>query len=63
MVFEADCTFTTLEIEFIEAPADDEASDIHIYYFQKNASQKQFAKELWERIRRECMFFPFARPE
>ena len=29
-------------------------SDIHIYYFQKNASQKQFAKELWQRIRYEC---------
>jgi len=29
------------------------AFDIHIYYFQKNASQLKFAKELWERIRRE----------
>lgn len=29
-------------------------SDIHIYYFQKNPTQLQFARELWERIRREC---------
>jgi len=29
------------------------AFDIHIYYFQKNPTQKKFAKELWERIRRE----------
>ena len=29
-------------------------SDIHVYYFQKNASQMKFARELWERIRREC---------
>ncbi|PMD48342.1 hypothetical protein L207DRAFT_505371 [Hyaloscypha variabilis F] len=29
------------------------AFDIHIYYFQKNANQKKFARELWERIRRE----------
>lgn len=29
-------------------------SDVHVYYMQANASQKQFAKELWERIRREC---------
>ncbi|KIN02027.1 hypothetical protein OIDMADRAFT_18785 [Oidiodendron maius Zn] len=27
--------------------------DVHIYYFQNNLSQTQFAKELWERIRRE----------
>jgi len=27
--------------------------DIHIYYFQHNQSQKTFAKELYERIRRE----------
>jgi len=27
--------------------------DIHIYYFQNNPAQKQFARELWERIRRE----------
>jgi len=27
--------------------------DIHIYHFQKNAEQKKFARELWERIRRE----------
>jgi Dopa 4,5-dioxygenase family len=30
-------------------------SDIHVYYFQKNASQMKFARELWERIRRECL--------
>ncbi|TVY16037.1 putative 21.2 kDa protein [Lachnellula arida] len=29
------------------------AFDIHIYYFQKNETQKKFAFELWERIRRE----------
>jgi len=29
------------------------AFDIHIYYFQNNAEQLKFAKELWERIRRE----------
>jgi hypothetical protein len=29
-------------------------SDVHIYYFQANETQKKFAKELWERIRREC---------
>jgi len=28
--------------------------DIHIYYFQKNPEQKKYARELWERIRREC---------
>jgi len=27
--------------------------DVHIYYFQENEEQKKFAKELWERIRRE----------
>lgn len=31
-------------------------SDVHIYYFQENAEQKTFARELWERIRRECEF-------
>lgn len=29
--------------------------DVHIYYFQSNETQTQYAKELWERIRRECM--------
>jgi len=29
-------------------------SDVHIYYFQNNGIQKKFARELWERIRREC---------
>lgn len=32
-------------------------SDIHVYYFQANPEQTKFAKELWERIRRECKFF------
>lgn len=32
-----------------------EASDVHIYYYQNNESQAKYAKELWERIRRECM--------
>ncbi|KAK1237062.1 hypothetical protein MKX07_000484 [Trichoderma sp. CBMAI-0711] len=27
--------------------------DIHIYYFQNNKEQAQYARELWERIRRE----------
>ncbi|KAI4861578.1 DOPA-like domain-containing protein [Hypoxylon rubiginosum] len=27
--------------------------DVHIYYFQTNETQTQYAKELWERIRRE----------
>ncbi|KAG0649746.1 hypothetical protein D0Z07_3727 [Hyphodiscus hymeniophilus] len=27
--------------------------DIHVYYFQKNPSQLQFARELWQRIRLE----------
>jgi hypothetical protein len=29
-------------------------SDIHIYYLQTNETQVKYAKELWERIRREC---------
>jgi Dopa 4,5-dioxygenase family len=28
--------------------------DVHIYYYQENAEQRQYARELWERIRREC---------
>jgi DOPA 4,5-dioxygenase len=31
-------------------------SDVHIYYFQENVGQKTFARELWERVRRECEF-------
>ena len=31
------------------------AFDIHVYYFQERQVQKDFAKSLWERIRRECM--------
>ncbi|KAK3303373.1 DOPA-like domain-containing protein [Chaetomium strumarium] len=27
--------------------------DVHIYYFQNNAEQSQYARELWERVRRE----------
>ncbi|SPO06403.1 uncharacterized protein DNG_09092 [Cephalotrichum gorgonifer] len=27
--------------------------DVHIYYFQENEVQTKYAKELWERIRRE----------
>ncbi|GAO19273.1 uncharacterized protein UV8b_04971 [Ustilaginoidea virens] len=27
--------------------------DVHIYYFQWNAEQTKYARELWERIRRE----------
>jgi aromatic ring-cleaving dioxygenase len=29
-------------------------SDVHVYYFQQNKEQATYAKELWERIRREC---------
>ncbi|CAG8982810.1 hypothetical protein HYALB_00001091 [Hymenoscyphus albidus] len=29
------------------------AFDVHIYYFQANQEQTKFAKELWERVRRE----------
>ncbi|KAI9644521.1 hypothetical protein NHQ30_006542 [Ciborinia camelliae] len=29
------------------------AFDVHIYYYQKNAEQAKFARELWERVRRE----------
>jgi len=32
------------------------AFDIHIYYFQERQVQKDFARTLWERIRRECKF-------
>lgn len=28
--------------------------DIHIYHFQGNKEQAKYARELWERIRREC---------
>ncbi|KAI9741595.1 MAG: hypothetical protein M1818_004402 [Claussenomyces sp. TS43310] len=27
--------------------------DVHIYYFQQNDTQLKFARELWERVRRE----------
>ncbi|GKU05884.1 dopa -dioxygenase [Fusarium langsethiae] len=29
------------------------AFDVHIYYYQSNKEQTKYAKELWERIRRE----------
>lgn len=29
------------------------AFDVHIYHFQRNKAQAKFARELWERIRRE----------
>jgi DOPA 4,5-dioxygenase len=29
------------------------AFDVHVYYFPKNTTQLKFARELWERIRRE----------
>jgi aromatic ring-cleaving dioxygenase len=29
--------------------------DVHIYYLQQNEEQTKYARELWERIRRECM--------
>ena len=32
----------------------DTHSDVHIYYLQSNEEQTKYAKELWERIRREC---------
>lgn len=28
--------------------------DVHIYHFQGNKEHAQYARELWERIRREC---------
>jgi DOPA 4,5-dioxygenase len=28
--------------------------DVHIYHFQNNAAQAKYARELHERIRREC---------
>jgi len=28
-------------------------SDVHVYYFQNNPEQTKYARELWERIRRE----------
>ncbi len=31
-------------------------SDIHIYYFQQSKEQTKYARELWERIRRECKY-------
>lgn len=36
-----------------------DGSDVHIYYFQENTTQKKFARELWERIRRECESSPY----
>lgn len=30
------------------------SSDVHVYHFQKNKEQAKFARELYERIRREC---------
>jgi len=41
--------------KFIE-PLDDGRRggfDVHVYHFQQNPDQKKFARELWERIRRE----------
>lgn len=29
-------------------------SDIHIYHFQRNEQQAKYARELYDRIRREC---------
>ena len=34
--------------------ADPFPSDIHIYYCHSNKEQAKYARELWERIRREC---------
>lgn len=28
-------------------------SDVHVYYFQSNPEQAKYARELWERVRRE----------
>ncbi|KAF9767766.1 hypothetical protein IL306_015023 [Fusarium sp. DS 682] len=39
---------TQLHVTYLTA-----VSDIHIYYLQTNESQVKYAKELWERIRRE----------
>lgn len=35
-------------------------SDVHIYYFQANEEQKTFARQLHERIRRECESTPMS---
>ncbi len=48
-----------LGVQGIVANGGEGDSDVHIYYFQENAEQKKFAKELWERIRRECEFCCF----
>lgn len=37
--------------------------DVHIYYVQRNPEQAKHARELWERIRRECKLSPLATPE
>lgn len=29
-------------------------SDVHVYYDQGSPEQTEYARELWERIRREC---------
>jgi hypothetical protein len=42
--------------DFVEGGLMMRRSDVHVYYFQENAEQKTFARELWERIRRECEF-------
>lgn len=34
------------------------ASDVHVYYLPSNPVQTRYARELWERIRRECKPVP-----
>lgn len=35
-------------------------SDVHIYYYQTNKDQTEYAHQLWERIRRECKSSPLS---
>ena len=35
---------------------------VHIYFLQTDAEEVKFATELWERIRRECMYSPTTCP-
>jgi hypothetical protein len=32
--------------------------DVHVYYFQANPEQSKYARDLYERIRRECTEIP-----
>ena len=49
-------SFLTHHIRICVRKAHTRQSDVHVYYFQNNEKQMQFAKALWERIRRECKY-------